>query len=254
MTVAFDAVGPSSSGTSALSPATTLSWTHTAVAGNVALAVWVGMGSGADSGRSFGVTCDGSTMSSLGIAHSNASTTGFGQFFGLPNLSSGAHSIVATVTGGAPTSIEGGSVSYTGADLTSPFGTAQTHTGASGNPTITFTGSTTGNMVIAGVVNGSGVTSESAGTQRWLKDVNNSTGAGNAAEGDIAAGGSVTLTWSTATDIWAVVALEVFSGVSSSGPNYAGAASDLGGGAGSWANTGNADGSPDSAYATWTAP
>ena len=35
---------------------------------------------------------------------------------------------------------------------------------------------------------------------------------------------------------------------------YATAAADLGGGAGSWVNPGNADGAPDSAYATWTSP
>jgi hypothetical protein len=35
---------------------------------------------------------------------------------------------------------------------------------------------------------------------------------------------------------------------------YAAAAADLGGGAGSWVNPGNADGPPDSTYATWTSP
>jgi hypothetical protein len=39
-----------------------------------------------------------------------------------------------------------------------------------------------------------------------------------------------------------------------SGPNYAGAASDLGGGSGSWTNPTNADGAPDTTYAVWTAP
>lgn len=35
---------------------------------------------------------------------------------------------------------------------------------------------------------------------------------------------------------------------------WASAAADLGGGTGSWSNPGQADGAPDSAYATWTAP
>jgi hypothetical protein len=39
-----------------------------------------------------------------------------------------------------------------------------------------------------------------------------------------------------------------------SGVNYAGAAAGLSGGVGSWTNPTNADGAPDSAYATWTAP
>jgi len=36
--------------------------------------------------------------------------------------------------------------------------------------------------------------------------------------------------------------------------NYAGAAAGLGGGSGSWSNTGNADGAPDAVYATWAVP
>lgn len=40
----------------------------------------------------------------------------------------------------------------------------------------------------------------------------------------------------------------------SSGPNYAGAASDLGGGSGSWTSPTNADGAPDSTYASWAVP
>lgn len=39
-----------------------------------------------------------------------------------------------------------------------------------------------------------------------------------------------------------------------SGPNYAGAAADMGGGSGSWSNLTNADGAPDGATADWTAP
>ena len=38
------------------------------------------------------------------------------------------------------------------------------------------------------------------------------------------------------------------------GPAYAATAADLGGGAGSWVNAGNADGTPDGSFATWTAP
>jgi hypothetical protein len=37
-----------------------------------------------------------------------------------------------------------------------------------------------------------------------------------------------------------------------SGPAYASTAADLGGGTGSWSNTGNADGAPDGSYATWS--
>jgi hypothetical protein len=56
------------------------------------------------------------------------------------------------------------------------------------------------------------------------------------------------------TSGWALVAVAFKLSSSTSGPDYATAAADLGGGSGSWVNTGNADGTPDSSYATWTAP
>jgi hypothetical protein len=39
-----------------------------------------------------------------------------------------------------------------------------------------------------------------------------------------------------------------------SGPNYAGAAADMGGGSGSWTNPTNAQGAADTTYAVWTSP
>ena len=208
MAVAFDTVGPSSAGTSNLGSAS-LSWIHTTGA-NVALVVVVGVGSGADGTHTCTVTCDGNNMPSLGIIHSNNAATGYVQLFGLPNRGAGSHSIVASVTGGAVTSLEGGSVSYTGADLSSPFTTAQTAASAGVSATLTFTGSTSGNMVTAGVCAGSPLGSESAGTQRWINNASNGTGAGEAGQGDNAAGGSVTFTWPISpTDSWGIVAVEV---------------------------------------------
>jgi hypothetical protein len=211
--VAFDTVGPSASGASSTS-STTLSWNHTTGSG-VALVVWVAVGKSPDTGISISsVKLDPSgantTIPSLAAAvHPGASTDGFGQLFGLANVSSGAHTITVTVTGGTPVSIEGGSVSYSGADTSSPFGNVQSTTAGSGNPTITYTGSTAGNMVAAGVANGSPVNSVSAGTSRWINNASSSTGAGCAGQADIAAGGSVTITWSTTSDESAVAAVEV---------------------------------------------
>ena len=58
----------------------------------------------------------------------------------------------------------------------------------------------------------------------------------------------------TGTGPFTIIAIEAkASGGTDSGPNYAGAASDLGGGSFAWTNPTNADGAPDSTYATATA-
>jgi hypothetical protein len=51
-----------------------------------------------------------------------------------------------------------------------------------------------------------------------------------------------------------LVAFKLASTGTDTSPAWATSASDLGGGSGSWVNPGNADGAPDSSYATWTAP
>lgn len=50
------------------------------------------------------------------------------------------------------------------------------------------------------------------------------------------------------------VEIKGIAGGSTSGPNYAGSAADLGGGSGSWSNVANAQGGDDATYATWAVP
>lgn len=212
MAVAFDAVGPSAAGASSTA-STTLSWTHTNVGSGVALFVAIAVGQSPDGGFSVTAKLDpagaNTTIPSLGaIVHSNASTSGFVALFGLPNVSTGAHTITATVAGGTPNCISGGSISYTGADTTTAFSAQQSATGAATPATLTFTGSTSGNMVSGAVAVGQPTTDITSGTERWDVDVNSDSAAGNSAGGTIAAGGSVSLTW-TVTDWWAVAAVEV---------------------------------------------
>src|SRR5215475_9247333 len=223
MAVAFDAVGPSSSGATG-SSVTTLSWTHTPNVGGVALVADAAIGVSPDTG--FAATCAldpsgaNTNMPSLGIQHVNNTTSGFEQLFGLANVSSGAHTVKVTVTGGTPTTIVAGSKSYTGADTANPFSaTAQTAFGNSNSPSLAYTGSTSGNMVTGGMAIGTaGTITMSSGTQRWSNPFSGATGAGNAAGGDIAAGGTVTLTWvPNGTDFWAVVAVEVLAAAAAGG-------------------------------------
>jgi hypothetical protein len=214
MAVAFDAVGPSSAGAVVVSPATTISWTHTNVGADVALLVAVVVGASVDSGRSVSVKLDpagaNTDIPSLGAAiHSNGGTAGFVALFGLPGVSDGAHTVEATLAGGSAESMEAGSVSYTGADGTTAFGTQQSATGTGTGPTITFTGSTAGNMVGGGLANGLAIDSAFTGTSRWIRNDNINSAAGNGAQADIAAGGSVVLTWQVNSDWYGIAAVEV---------------------------------------------
>lgn len=219
MAVAFDAVGPSSAGASSTG-SVTLSWTHTNVAAGVALFVAVAVGIPDDTGVSVSVKLDpvgeNTSFTSLGaIVHPFDLTGGFIGLFGLPDVSSGAHTITATAAGGTPNAMEGGSLSYTGADTTSlPFSAQQSAVGNTASPSLAFTASTAGNMVAGAVASGVSITGITTGTSRWIKNVNTATGAGNEAGADTpGTGGSVVLTWASNNDIWAVAAVQVLAAV-----------------------------------------
>jgi hypothetical protein len=212
--VAFDAVGPSSSGqTSTTSPA---SWTHTAVASGVALLVGFGYGHASGADGTLAVTCDGTAMTLLGKVDNDNSNAGLTALYGIANLASGAHTISVTVTGGAGSlTLECGSVSYSGAGTTvgAAFGAAVTAFGdssVSGTQAVTVTGTTAGNMVGAVSSIGTGNITNPA-TSRWTANFSNSNGAGNAGQADKAAGGSVTFTWtdSGGGDFWGAVGVEI---------------------------------------------
>lgn len=96
----YDSTGVSTSGTSAPS------WTHTTVAASSDLYVWLAGHNSTNAGGSASytasVTCDGSAMSSLGKVQLGTATEGqndgYLELFVMHNLSSGAHSIVSSVT------------------------------------------------------------------------------------------------------------------------------------------------------------
>lgn len=213
MAVAFDAVGPSSSGVQS-SGSTTVSWTHTNVGSGVALFVAIAVDASPDT---MTVSCKldpagaNTTIPSLGsIRHSNDSTAGYLALFGLPNVSSGAHTITGTASA-APSNMEGGSLSFTGADTTTPFSAIQSgaSAGNSTTPSLTFTGSTFGNMVAGAVADGNVISSITSGTSRWIMNGSGLAAAGHQAGATIDGGGSVTLSWTATADWWAVQAVEV---------------------------------------------
>ena len=213
MAVAFDAVGPSSAGTS-VSGATSLSWTHTGVGS--ALAYIAGGGCAADAATTT-LTVDGASATSLGKVHNGGGTAGFTEAFGIANVATGARSVVWTAS--TSTDLEGGSASYTGAGTTfgTAFGTPVTHASAGNvsSDTVTVTGTTAGNIVSGLGSAGSSISSFTG--QRWLINFNALSGAGNAAGGDAAGGGSVSLTLTeTAADFIGLVAVEILAGTAAS--------------------------------------
>lgn len=211
MSVAFDAVGPSSAGTSTVTTgATSLSWTHTAGGSANAVLVGVAVGTnGVNDTMTAAVTFGGTAMTSLGKVHANSQTFGYIELFGLLNPAIGAQTVAVTLSTGVNVlSIVGGSVSVTGA---ASFKAAVTAVGASTTPSVAVTGTASGNLVVDAVAAGSAVTSAtSPSTNRWLNNASTSSGAGNAAQSSSpGTGGSVTMAYTVTSDWWGIVAVEV---------------------------------------------
>lgn len=219
MAVAFDAVGPSSAGASS-SASTSLTWSHTCTGSNRALLVGVAMGKGTDTGISTTATYNGVAMTSLGVIHTGGGTAGYVQLFGLANPASGANTVAITAAGGTPGTLAGGSVSGTGVDQTTPFGTPVTvaSPGAGTSISASVTGTTSGNMVVSVVADGSGGETATTGTKRWNVFVDANSGAGSAAMSTIAApGGTQAMSWTINNDFLGEIAVEVLAAGASSG-------------------------------------
>lgn len=216
MAVAFDAVGPSSAGTSS-SSSTTLSWSHTCTGSNLCLLVGVALGNNADGGSTMSATYNSVSMTSLGTVHTNNSFGGFIQLWYLKGPATGANTVAITESGGStPLTLVGGSISLTGVDQTSPVGTPVTAAGSSGTASVAVTGTTSGNMIVDAVACGSAI-STSTQTNRWKDNAATTSGAGNAAQSTAAAGGSVTMSYTVTSDWWGIIAVEVKAAAGSGG-------------------------------------
>jgi hypothetical protein len=215
MAVAFDAVGPSATGTS--STTSPLSWTHTIGAvSNSGILVGVGVDIGTDTGVSVSATCGGTAMTALGVVHSDNATAGFLAVFGLVAPGTGAKAITATTTGGSPDSITGGSISFSGADQAAPYTQSPLSGVNYGNGTAvtaTTTGSITGDLMAGFAVAGHAFSSAAApSTSRFLAAAATLVNAGGAVAGATspATGSGVGMGWTLAgTDWWGVNIIEV---------------------------------------------
>lgn len=226
MSVAFDAVGPSSAGASSTA-STSLSWSHTCTGSNLVLIAAVAMGASVDTGITTAATYNSVSMTSLGVVHSGTLTAGYIQAWYLIAPATGANTLAITASGGTPGTLAGGSCSFTGADQTTPMGTAFTghdNNTPVGTGSVSVTGTTSGNMIFSAICTGSGGESATTGTLRWNKFVNGNSAAGSGAMSTIAApGGTQAMSWSFNTDDWGAIAAEVkaVSGAATPNPQQA---------------------------------
>jgi hypothetical protein len=208
--VAFDAVGPSASGTTGAS--SPLTWTHVCGASATHLLVGATWDGNPDGGGSLSATYNGVAMTSLGVWHCGGGTAGFLQVWALASPATGSHSVSVTA-GGSPLGLNGGSVSFTGSATLSAVQTSVS-SGNVANAALTFTGSISGNVVAAFVGGGSPQTPTGSFTSRYNENAGSGQqGAGYTACSTIASpGGSTTASWTMNADLSAVAAVEVQAG------------------------------------------
>jgi hypothetical protein len=221
MALAFDAVGPSSAGafTAGTGP---LTWAQTCSGSSRLLLAQATVDVVTWSSGVVSATYAGAAMTFVTAWQSGGAgkAAGYTALFKLINPATGTNNVVITSSSGSP--ITGGSISFTGADQVTGIGTAHTADPAGVNATtasITLTGTTAGNIVVAVMCNGSGTSSATAGTSRWISNHGGGGAAGDSAGASIAAGGSVTITWAINSDWYAIIGVEVLAAATGTSAN-----------------------------------
>lgn len=256
MAVAFDAVGPSSTPASSAS-STSLSWSHTCGASATYLLAGITMDHApSDAGITTTATYNSVTMTSLYVRHTGDGTAGYLQVWGLANPGTGsALSVAISASGGTPLSLNGGSLSFTGAGALSAVQTAMS--GSATTASESFTPTVSGNMVAAFCGAGSSLTASGSFTGKFAGGTNGQ-GAGFVAGSVLASTGSaMTPSWTiSSADQYALIAVEVQVPTSvNTSPAWAVSYDTTAvAGTGTWVNPANAEGAPDGSWATWTAP
>jgi hypothetical protein len=211
--VAFDAVGPSSSGAKLSPGAGPLTWSHTVSGTNTLLLVWIGCDD--DATTVSAVTYGGVAMTKVGATiHTNADASGWLMLYKLVGAAAGTATV--SVTFSASSIIEAASMSFNGADQSTGIATPATPTtGFTATATMAVASNTNGNIIASAACAGSVFSSATAPSTSRFNVVS---GAGSNGGGWLAGatspatGSSVTTAWTiSASDFWAVIAVEVLS-------------------------------------------
>lgn len=211
MAVLFDAIGPVSGIEDVVSnpgPPVSGSFLHTCTGTNLILIVGLTVSASPDTSMVGAVAYNGVSMTSAILQHSNNSTGGFVQIFYMLNPPTGTHSVAYSMSGGAGSvRIMCGSISFTGVGQVIGVRNVTSAFGASTTPRLTVA-SATGNMVVDVECNGSNipVTIQTARLSRASTNTNQS---GNMGQSTAAGAASVTMGYTTTSDSWAMVGLDI---------------------------------------------
>lgn len=218
MAVAFDAVGPSSSGTgSATSP---LTWTHVCGATATEIVVGATIFNGSTNVIT-AVTYGGQSLTLVGFIPSDNDSAGGIALYHLTNPPTGSNTVSVSFTGGGNTNA--GSISFTGS---SGIGTAVTGFSNATSVSASVTNTTTGGMVTAAASYGGTQLNTFSGTNgvtvQWQHPGSGNSGSDNGVGGTVAStggGASQTVGFSdTGTDFWGIVAVEILPATSAASP------------------------------------
>ena len=211
VSVQFDAV---SSGGGA-NPTSPITWSHTATGSN--RAVYIALTVGADTTHNdsniviTGITYGGFAMTQVGSnIHGNAGTFGYGAIYRLVNPPTGAQTVSLAFTNVSPSAfdvITGASLSFFNVDQTTPDRNFTSVTGLSGTQSLAVS-SAVGNMVLDVISVGSAVSTSNT-TLRWINNVNTNGSGGNGASSTASGAPSVTVGYTTASDSYALLGIDI---------------------------------------------
>ena len=171
------------------------------------LLVWVN--SETTTGEVTGVTYGGETMTLVDSNRTHNGTGGYHYCYELLDPPTGANDISITYTGGA--AHLGGAISFTGHAASPRVQVWKANDVSYENPiALSCTGSTAGNLIVAGACCGAGITDPTVNTLTYKRNVDAATHARNCIGLWDEAGGTVTMgTAYSGSDGWAIIAVEV---------------------------------------------
>ncbi len=202
-------VDSSSVGAGALR-ASSLSWSHTVGSGSNRVLVVGVVGACVPS-----VTYGGVALTHAGQVYNNNQAPASTDLFVLVNPATGTNTVRVSYSG-CTSDVEGGSISFTGVDQSTPLAHVTTNFG-SGTAAQVAVASVAGDMVVDVVGNGSAIAS-SRQTLSWLKNQNGNTAVGNGAQSTAAGASSVTMGYSVSSDWWGIIGADVVAAATSSNP------------------------------------
>lgn len=214
MAVAFDSVGPSAAGAT-ISGNAVLTFAHTVAGNNVLLLAGIAVDANPDGSLTCTCTYGGSAMTSLGVRHSGGSNVGFLQVFAIETVP-GTANVVATVAGGTPATLSGGSIAFSGAAAPVAVGHGTPASSDSGGvnattSTCALASNTSGNIIAGFTTSGTSIASATApSTSRFIKSQTGGAAASSVAGATSPATGSpVTMAWTMGSDFYAEFMVEI---------------------------------------------